>query len=323
MATVIAEPPAYAPASSSQDLLDLRPSSLTPPPAYTERAARKLRITSPPGEGILHASILDAAGRPLYTTSSDAKLKKTSVRRVGPYLDSDAETDVAIEEPHGEELARFKWDRASPRVRFCPGDDKKKRRKVKCKEWLPLAGSSAKSDLQYVFFSNCIDLLPRELLKLEVLMALHWLQISHSHTRRRPVFPHRAQRRHWLCTCYTLPILVHIKHSLTRSPFSSSALTTRLRPRSLPSHGGVRHQTPNRSVWTSLMTSARFRDCSMLSCLRSSCCRVGSHSAIYQIVSTRLRPSFLVLLSSCGDDNKSHIYTICLVLDFFSPDAQK
>lgn len=148
MATVIAEPPAYAPASSSQDLLDLRPSSLTPPPAYTERAARKLRVTSPPGEGILHASILDAAGRPLYTTSSDAKLKKTSVRRVGPYLDSDVETDVAVEGPHGEELARFKWDRASPRVRFCPGDDKKKRRKVKCKEWLPLAGSSAKSDLQ-------------------------------------------------------------------------------------------------------------------------------------------------------------------------------
>jgi len=148
MATVITEPPAYAPASSSQDLLDLRSSSSTPPPAYTERAARKLRITSPPGVGILHASILDAAGRALYTTSSDAKLKKTSVRRAGPYPNSDAETDVAVEVPHGEELARLKWDRASPRVRFCPSDDKKKRRKVKCKVWLPLASSSATSDLQ-------------------------------------------------------------------------------------------------------------------------------------------------------------------------------
>lgn len=164
MATIIAEPPAYAPTSSSQDLLDLRRSSSTPPPAYTERAARKLRITSLPGVGILHASILDAAGRALYTTSSDAKLKKTSVRRSGPYLNSDAETDVAVEGPHGEELARLKWDCASPRVRFCPSDDKKKKkRKVKCKEWLPLAGSSATSDLQYVFFPNYVDSLPREL----------------------------------------------------------------------------------------------------------------------------------------------------------------
>src|SRR6267154_2577355 len=101
MATVtpsITEPPAYAPSSSfsspspssssQEDLFNLRPSS-TPPPAYTERAVRKLKITAPPGEGILNASILDAAGRTLYTTSSDAKLKKTSVRRLGPYLDSD------------------------------------------------------------------------------------------------------------------------------------------------------------------------------------------------------------------------------------------
>jgi hypothetical protein len=78
------------------------------------------------------------------------------VQRAGPYPNSDAETDVAVEEHHREELARLKWDRASPRVRFCPSDGKKKKRKVKCKEWLPLAGSSAAlgaaSDLQYVFF---------------------------------------------------------------------------------------------------------------------------------------------------------------------------
>jgi hypothetical protein len=155
MATVIVEPPAYAP---SQDFLDLRPSSTTPPPAYTERAARKLVITSPPGAGILHASILDAAGRALYTASSDAKLKKTSVQRARPYhLDSDTETEVAVDELYAEELARLKWDRASPRVQFCPGEDKKKRkRKVKCKEWLPLADSHTTSGLQYALFFICI-----------------------------------------------------------------------------------------------------------------------------------------------------------------------
>jgi hypothetical protein len=156
MATVIVEPPAYAP--SSQDLLDVRPSSSTPPPAYTERAARKLVITSPPGAGILHASILDAAGRALYTASSDAKLKKTSVQRAGPYhLDSDTETDVAVDELYAEELARLKWDRASPRLQFCAGEDKKKRkRKVKCKEWLPLANSRTTSDSHHALFFICI-----------------------------------------------------------------------------------------------------------------------------------------------------------------------
>jgi hypothetical protein len=121
---------------------------------------RKLKITAPPGEGVLNASILDAAGRTIYTTSSDAKLKKTSVRRLGPYLDSDTDADAdtvnVVTAEAGEELARFGWDRASPRIRFGPAPDKKqkkKQRKVKCKEWLPLADSNsgATSNLQYVF----------------------------------------------------------------------------------------------------------------------------------------------------------------------------
>jgi hypothetical protein len=118
---------------------------------------RRLKITSPPGAGILNASIFDAAGRTLYTTSSDAKLKKTSVRRLGPYLDSDTDVDAgtvnAVSGVDGEELARFGWDRASPRVRFGPAPSnkkqKKQQRKVKCKEWLPLVGVT--SNLQYVF----------------------------------------------------------------------------------------------------------------------------------------------------------------------------
>lgn len=168
MTAMIAEPPAYAPSSSlsfpsssslQEDLFNTRPSSSTPPPAYTERAVRKLKITAPPGEGILNASILNAAGRTLYTTTSDVKLKKTSVRRLGPYLDSDTDTDAdavnVVSAGSGEVLARFGWDRASPRVRFGPEPDKKqkkKQRKVKCKEWLPLADSNsgAPSVLQYV-----------------------------------------------------------------------------------------------------------------------------------------------------------------------------
>jgi hypothetical protein len=150
MFTAFTEPPAYYPPSNAQHLLDLYHSTTVPPPPYTERIARKLRITSPPGEGILNASILDAAGRVLYKTCSDAKLKKTSVRRARLFLDSDTDADVAIAD---EELARFGWDRANPRVRFGGLDSKNRKRKVKCKEWLPLADSAAAaSNEQYVFF---------------------------------------------------------------------------------------------------------------------------------------------------------------------------
>ena len=186
MTTSITGPPAYTPSSSStsqDDLLNLRPSSSTPPPAYTERAVRKFKVTAPPGEGILNASILDAAGRALYTTSSDAKLKKTSVRRLGPFLDADTDVDAnsvnTVSAENGEELARFGWDRASPRVRFGPAPDKKqkkKQRKVKCKEWLPLADSNSRatSNLQYVFLFH----LPSSILMAYLLPCL---QIPYSH----------------------------------------------------------------------------------------------------------------------------------------------
>jgi len=70
------------------------------------------------------------------------------VRRLGPYLDSDTDADAdivnVVTAEDGEELARFGWDHASPRVRFGPTPDKKKKkRKVKCKEWLPLADSNS------------------------------------------------------------------------------------------------------------------------------------------------------------------------------------
>ena len=106
---------------------------------------RKFRITAAPGTGMLNAEILDASGRALYTTSSDAKLKKTTVRRA-PHPDSISDT--------GRDLARVGWDRASPRMRFLTDADgtelpkKSKKHKIKCKVWLPRAGA----DTQYAFF---------------------------------------------------------------------------------------------------------------------------------------------------------------------------
>ncbi|KAN0133129.1 hypothetical protein V8E53_009159 [Lactarius tabidus] len=146
------EPPAYpvvpdaaSASSSSQDLLDLRSSSSTPPPAYTERPSRKFRITAAPGAGMLNAAILDASGCALYTTSSDAKLKKTTVRRAAvPALHPDSEPNAA------RDLARVGWDRSSPRVRFLADADgtelpKKSKHKIKCKEWLPRARPDTQS----------------------------------------------------------------------------------------------------------------------------------------------------------------------------------
>jgi len=149
------EPPAYplvpdsttsSAASSSQDLLNLRLSASTPPPAYTERPSRKFRITAAPGADMLNAAILDASGHALYTTSSDAKLKKTTVRRAaGPTPHPDSVPDA------GRDLARVGWDRASPRMRFLTDADgtelpkKSKKHKIKCKMWLPRAGADTQS----------------------------------------------------------------------------------------------------------------------------------------------------------------------------------
>ncbi|KAI0293866.1 hypothetical protein B0F90DRAFT_1351054 [Multifurca ochricompacta] len=180
MATMIfTEPPAYTPGGPTlnqprqqDDVLEdvLRPSSSTPPPAYTERTARKFNIISSSGTGtgtgtgigILNASIIDAVtGRLIYTTSTDPKIKKTSVQRrrrvVGvstsssEYLLSDSDTESSLtcssSDNEGIELARFGWDRSSPRVRLLLFDVKKKKKqpKVKCKDWLPLVGTTATS----------------------------------------------------------------------------------------------------------------------------------------------------------------------------------
>jgi hypothetical protein len=260
----ITEPPAYSPSSSfsssssssssHEDLLNLRPSSSTPPPAYTERAVRKLKITAPPGEGILNASILDAAGRTLYTTSSDAKLKKTSVRRLGPYLDSDtdahADTVNVVTAEAGEELARFGWDRASPRVRFGPAPDKKekkKQRKVKCKEWLPLANSNsgATSNLQYVFlFHQQSSILMACLLAPACRSRILALEgARYSITERKGGVGY--VRDYLLPLCPLLRCETYCD-ALPLFSFFASMKSTHFPP--FPSRAGVRPRTPNRNI---------------------------------------------------------------------------
>lgn len=97
---------------------------------------------------MLNAAILDSSGCALYTTSSDAKLKKTTVRRAAV-----SATYPSSHPDVGGELARVGWDRSSPRVRFLVDVDgtelpkKSKKHKIKCKDWLPRAGA----DTQYVF----------------------------------------------------------------------------------------------------------------------------------------------------------------------------
>ena len=81
---------------------------------HTERQPLKLRI---PGgaSNILNATVVDTAGQSLYSTLSDSKHTK-----LVSYRDN-------------IEVATIQWDRHSPRMVF-------RRKKMKCKEWLKLAG---------------------------------------------------------------------------------------------------------------------------------------------------------------------------------------
>jgi hypothetical protein len=83
---------------------------------HTERPPLKLRI---PGgaSNILNSTVVDTAGQPLYSTLSDSKRTKL----------------VSYRDNAEPEVATIQWDRHSPRMVF-------RRRKMKCKEWLKLAG---------------------------------------------------------------------------------------------------------------------------------------------------------------------------------------
>lgn len=95
--------------------------TLVDAPRYIERPSVELKISSS-GANIVNAVVVDAAGRSLYSTLSDSKRTKLV--------------------SHGDnaEVATVEWDRSSPRMVF-------RGKKVKCKEWLPLAGPDTESRL--------------------------------------------------------------------------------------------------------------------------------------------------------------------------------
>jgi hypothetical protein len=80
----------------------------------TERPSVKLKIPSGKSN-ILNSVVVDADGQSLYTISSNSKRT----------------TFVAFR--NNVEVATVQWDRSSPRMVF-------RGKKMKCKEWLPLAG---------------------------------------------------------------------------------------------------------------------------------------------------------------------------------------
>ncbi len=91
----------------------------------TERPSVKLRI---PGgsSNIINSVVVSASGQSLYSISSNSK--RTTL--------------VSCRD--NVEVATVEWDRSSPRMVF-------RRKKMKCKEWLPLAGP----DTEYVPVLRC------------------------------------------------------------------------------------------------------------------------------------------------------------------------
>jgi hypothetical protein len=81
---------------------------------YTERPSLKLSFPSG-ASNILNSAVVNAAGQSLYSISSNSKRT----------------TMVSCRD--NVEVATVQWDRHSPRMVF-------RRKKMKCKEWLKLAG---------------------------------------------------------------------------------------------------------------------------------------------------------------------------------------
>jgi hypothetical protein len=96
------------PLPSSQSL------TLLNSPRHAERPSIKLKITSS-GSNIVNATVIDAAGLSLYSISSNSKRTTLLSCR------------------NNAEVATVEWDRSSPCMVF-------RGQKIKCKEWLPLAG---------------------------------------------------------------------------------------------------------------------------------------------------------------------------------------
>jgi hypothetical protein len=105
-------------------LITSRSSTLVNETHHTERPSLKLRI---PGgaSNILNSTVVDTASQSLYSILSDSKHTKLISTR------------------DNIEVATIQWDRHSPRMVF-------RGKKMKCKEWLKLAGTNN----EYIFISR-------------------------------------------------------------------------------------------------------------------------------------------------------------------------
>ena len=122
--------PSLAPSAGNPHLYDY--DGLTPPPTplsptlvegprSDERPSIELKI-SRHGANILDAVVVDPAGRPLYSISSNGSPKTLLLQR------------------NGTEVATIDWGRSSPRMIF-------RGKKFKCKEWLPRTGPNTEYEL--------------------------------------------------------------------------------------------------------------------------------------------------------------------------------
>lgn len=108
--------------------------TLVEAPRSDERPSIELKISGS-GASILNAIVVDPAGRPLYSISSNES--RTTL----------------LSQRDSSKVATIDWDHSSPRMVF-------RGKKVKCKEWLPRAGPDTESrmfthgDSQYMWMQQ-------------------------------------------------------------------------------------------------------------------------------------------------------------------------
>jgi hypothetical protein len=93
---------------------------VNPATAINERPSVKLKIIGGKTD-IVNSVVVNVARQSLYSISSDSK------------------RTVVVACKDNVEVATVEWDRPSPRMVF-------RRKKMKCKEWLPLAGPETEYD---------------------------------------------------------------------------------------------------------------------------------------------------------------------------------
>ena len=115
----------HGPVSPSSSPLS---TTLVHPAAVSERPSVKLKIVGGKSN-IANSVVVNAASQSLYSISSDSK--RTTV--------------VACKD--SAEVATLEWNRSSPRMVL-------RGKKMKCKEWLPLAGPETEYKLSLLFLPS-------------------------------------------------------------------------------------------------------------------------------------------------------------------------